>query len=622
MKGGRDMPEQLLTTLVLTLAAPRPGDRVQMRIVGGATVDCRPDPATGAWTATLDRAQHADGVSVVFVLDGDDNLDGPISLTAAALADPSACRFDGYRVHFARDNEVLVGASPVAQHFFPTDTDPARAYDVIIVGSGAGGGTLAHRLAASGWRGPRPPRILLLEAGSYLFGTHTGNLARHQPLGPEVYPNIFHHWGAFGRRRWRAADAESARAQLAQGLNLGGRTLFWGASAPRLQRWEFRDWPETVRDELTDVWYDRAERLTRIAPVVSSSYQTMVKARLRELPGMAEFRHFDPPMAVEYTAPAPAAVPAGIWSAAELLLSHAMQGKRNEHLQVNLHHEVVRVETAGDDVTAVVAYDHLAGRDRTYRLADGGVVVLAAGTLGTTAIVQASGLAAGNALVGRGLTDHPIHVVKFWIRHGEWYNRFDSSKTISRQVVGDGDEPDHPYNVTLDLGANLNQFRFVSAAEFTDADLATIDGKMPGELVFMVETPLVEHNLVMPGAPRQADAKPATLPTIRMHPSPRAQQVQSRIDEIVDEVVPAFGAQVYERLWAPLGGVSHEVGTMRMARSTPGRERPGVVDEDLRLCGSRNLYVCDLSVFPSSPAANPTLTLTALALRLAEHLAG
>ncbi|WP_425567691.1 GMC oxidoreductase [Nonomuraea dietziae] len=36
--------------------------------------------------------------------------------------------------------------------------------------------------------------------------------------------------------------------------------------------------------------------------------------------------------------------------------------------------------------------------------------------------------------------------------------------------------------------------------------------------------------------------------------------------------------------------------------------------------GRRNLYVCDLSVFPTSPAANPSLTLAALAMRLAAGL--
>ncbi|QKW13690.1 GMC oxidoreductase [Verrucosispora sp. NA02020] len=606
--------------VLLRMPTLRPDDHLQLRIVGTGTQDFRYDQRTGEWTATLDPAAHPDGVEVVVVLDGDPQLDGPLHLSTAELAAP-ACRIDG-RVHFARHQDVLVGESHVARHFFPGDPESTRRYDVIVVGSGAGGGTLAYQLAETPWRGGRPPRVLLLEAGSYLFGTHTGNLARYQPVGPDVYPNIFHHWGAFGRRRWRAADAESAKARIAQGLNLGGRTLFWGASAPRMHRWEFRDWPETVRDELYDVWYDRAEQLTRVTPLVPSSYQTMVKAKLRELPALAEFRHFDPPMAIEYCGPVPGAVPAGIWSAAELLLSRAMQDGRFGNLRVHLNHEVVGVERAAGEVTGVVTYDHLAGRDRTYRLADDGVVVLAAGTVGTAAVAQSSGLAEDIPLVGRGITDHPIHVVKFWMRQGgDWYSRFDSSKTVSRHLTDAADtDPAHPYSVTLDLGANLNQFRFVNALEFTGANLATVDGKMPGELVFMVEAPLVEQNAVTLTETRPVGGKPAALPTIRIHPSPRAHQVQDALDTITADVVSAFGGEVYEQLWAPLGGVSHEVGTMRMGRDTPGRERPGVVDEDLRVAGHRNLYVCDLSVFPNSPAANPTLTLAALAMRLAAHL--
>jgi choline dehydrogenase-like flavoprotein len=51
-----------------------------------------------------------------------------------------------------------------------------------------------------------------------------------------------------------------------------------------------------------------------------------------------------------------------------------------------------------------------------------------------------------------------------------------------------------------------------------------------------------------------------------------------------------------------------------------GVEGTGVVDENLQYNGYDNLFVCDLSVFPTSPAANPTLTLVALSLRLVEHI--
>jgi choline dehydrogenase-like flavoprotein len=46
----------------------------------------------------------------------------------------------------------------------------------------------------------------------------------------------------------------------------------------------------------------------------------------------------------------------------------------------------------------------------------------------------------------------------------------------------------------------------------------------------------------------------------------------------------------------------------------------GVVDTNLKFLAYDNLYVCDNSVFPASPAANPSLTLAALALRLAGTL--
>ena len=44
-----------------------------------------------------------------------------------------------------------------------------------------------------------------------------------------------------------------------------------------------------------------------------------------------------------------------------------------------------------------------------------------------------------------------------------------------------------------------------------------------------------------------------------------------------------------------------------------------VVDEDLRVAGTQQLYVCDMSVMPFSSAANPVRTLAALALRLSQH---
>jgi choline dehydrogenase-like flavoprotein len=65
---------------------------------------------------------------------------------------------------------------------------------------------------------------------------------------------------------------------------------------------------------------------------------------------------------------------------------------------------------------------------------------------------------------------------------------------------------------------------------------------------------------------------------------------------------------------APLGG--HHLGTARMGHSA----RDGVVDKDSGVFGLQNLFIASSAVFPTSGCANPTLTIVALALRLAEHL--
>jgi choline dehydrogenase-like flavoprotein len=80
----------------------------------------------------------------------------------------------------------------------------------------------------------------------------------------------------------------------------------------------------------------------------------------------------------------------------------------------------------------------------------------------------------------------------------------------------------------------------------------------------------------------------------------------------VDPRLLAAGSEASELLTSDW----HQMGTTRMAE-TP---KHGVVDSDCRVFGIDNLYLAGASVFPTSGAMNPTLTLVALALRLADHL--
>ena len=67
-----------------------------------------------------------------------------------------------------------------------------------------------------------------------------------------------------------------------------------------------------------------------------------------------------------------------------------------------------------------------------------------------------------------------------------------------------------------------------------------------------------------------------------------------------------------------LKGGCHHMGTTRMSDSP----RTGVVDKNLKVHGVDNLYMAGSSTFPTGGAANPTLTIVALSLRLAQHLKG
>jgi choline dehydrogenase-like flavoprotein len=114
------------------------------------------------------------------------------------------------------------------------------------------------------------------------------------------------------------------------------------------------------------------------------------------------------------------------------------------------------------------------------------------------------------------------------------------------------------------------------------------------------------------------------LPVARVdwRPAPSDRASIRASQEAVDEALRAAGLGHVEFMLgdehppALLEGNFHHLGTTRM-HTDPAR---GVVDADCRVHGVRNLYVAGSSVFPTYGCSNPTLTVVALALRLADHL--
>jgi choline dehydrogenase-like flavoprotein len=114
------------------------------------------------------------------------------------------------------------------------------------------------------------------------------------------------------------------------------------------------------------------------------------------------------------------------------------------------------------------------------------------------------------------------------------------------------------------------------------------------------------------------------LPVVRVawRPTPADCASIRASQEVIDEALRAAGLGHVELMLgdehppALLEGNFHHLGATRM-HTDPSL---GVVDADCRVHGARNLYVAGSSVFPTYGRSNPTLTVVALALRLADHL--
>lgn len=127
-------------------------------------------------------------------------------------------------------------------------------YDIVIIGSGAGGGTIAHALAPSG------ARILVVERGALVP-------QEDENWNPEA---VWKHLRYRSTERWLDADGLEFLPYTHYGV--GGNTKFWGSVLYRLRKEDFQDvehadgvspaWP--IDYETLAPYYDRAERLYHV----------------------------------------------------------------------------------------------------------------------------------------------------------------------------------------------------------------------------------------------------------------------------------------------------------------------------------------------------------------------
>ncbi len=557
--------------------------------------------ADDAWIFELSEADFPNGVNFKFVLErvywavGNNLFVQPVA--------GQTYTYNAQQVQFPPMQELRVENPAIAQMFFQPNLNENQIHDVIVIGSGAGGGILADQLSDLGMD------VLVLEAGSYLFPSHIANLPRQHKIG-QFDKHVWGLWDEFQVTNY--VNGVNSGYQGAQGFNLGGRSVFWGGLIPRMLSYEMDFWPQEIKWYLEDSGYQKAEDLMNRSPQLPSPYHQQVKRALRLAD--ANYNYFDAPVAVQYGNGNLGTIPVGMFSTADLLiesrLTDSPQG--NQALTVNLNHAVTKLQQDNGKITGVTAYDLIANKERTYKAK---TVVLSAGTVESAKLAMLSDLNNAANKIGVGMTDHPIFFTHFAIPVGSpFYSALDNSKVIFQHKAANSAPNSHPYNVVLELGADFNQGRYVDD-ELLNAHMAARGNTMLCEIVFLLNSPLVETNVITQAGPS------AAKPVVQMQPSPVSAELWNELNNLKNKVITDLGGiplanANLDLIRANMGGVAHEVGTLRMGKDAAN----SVVNTDLKFHAYENLYACDLSVFPASPAANPTLTLAALAARLAEHL--
>lgn len=547
----------------------------------------------------------------------------------------------------------MITSSGEVQKRLVTEYSGARTdFDVIVIGSGMGGGILADALADRAARSGK--RILVLEAGSYLLPTHVFN------IGKVENANLAR--GFECRTFWQANENEGGEFYIhaRPHINLGGRSIFWSGLIPRIQPWEAAFFPETVRGDLNGKYLDSAATVLNASVTLGEAARTMVGSfsgtglpadfLITEMP-----RALHQPYLKQNGEPQEnfSTEPTGVFNTAELLLNqvrvaeNAADGNR-AGLHLLLNHFVEDIRLLADGRIELYVRNVL---DDSVRLFSGGKVVLAGGSIESPKLLRRASLFSAlpdrvKALVGKGLTDHPttatFHACANKLGNlsldGEAHGKL---LFYSRGKQENGKGIKYPFNIEVNVNP---RYWHVRDNDPTAAPPPPRAGKENNiEIKFSFGNCLDDGNEIFAAPPF------GYVPEIRFHSLRHTRRlVEDRfpklagwnrsdreifdlLHDLANQIAGQFtldGTPVKAALdkgaqFFGTGTVHHAVGTLRMPYVPAFGEavsEDSVVDENLRVRGVDNLHVCDMSVMPFSSAANPVLTLAALALRLADHL--
>ena len=506
---------------------------------------------------------------------------------------------------------------------------------VVIIGSGAGGGTLANELAQKGIKS------VVLEAGPR--------------FGQEDIVND--EWAMFNKISWldkriSAGEWHGKRnhptlpAWIVKGY--GGSTIHWAGVSLRFQEHEFRmrtlngeipgasvaDWPLTLA-ELTP-YYEAAERKMGVTGKTTgmphlpwhNSFRVLAEGARR----MGYRDIVSGPMAInsvendgrpacqQYGFCMSGCMVGAKWST---MITELPRAEATGKCEIRCDAMALKIEHDATGKVTAVLYADGAGNIQRQKAR----LVCVAGNaiesprllLNSASSMFPDGLANSSGQVGRNYMTHNSAGVFAEMPEKVHMNR---GTTVAGIISDEArNDPSRGFYAgyrleILALGLPFLSVFLNPAASGWGREHAQALEKyayMSGTWICGEDLPQAGNGITL--HPTETDQHGLPVPIVTKTPHINEVNMAAHAYEQTGEMYRAVGAT---KVWnLPSYPASHNMGTNRMA----AKASEGVVDGWGRAHDVRNLFVSDGSTFPSSSAANPTLTIVALAIRQAEHIA-
>jgi choline dehydrogenase-like flavoprotein len=515
-------------------------------------------------------------------------------------------------------------------------------YDVVIIGTGAGGGTLGHRLATSG------AKVLWLERGDFLprerdnWSTQAV-FVRGKYLAPEVW-----------------YDGHGRDFQPEVNYYVGGNTKFYGAALFRLRPEDFGElrhhggispaWPISY-DEL-EPYYTQAEHLYLVHGKhgedpgeghASAQYAyppVSHEPRIQQLNDDLEklgLHPFHLPLGVnldEAEPGKPTRTSACIRcdrldgfpcvldakSDSQVICVDPVLSRDNVTLVTGAHVQRLETDGSGRTVTGVVT----ALDDGSVTTFTGDIVVVACGAVNSAALLLRSandrhpeGLANSSGVVGRHYMRHN-NIALMAVSREPNPTRFQKTLAMNDWYLG-ADDWDYPLGGMQMLGKSDDQEIHAQAPRWA----GRLSPDLPFEVLahHAVDFWLCGEDLPLPDSRVTVDRDGAIHLSIdEQNNVEGVKRLRHKLDGMLDQLGMhqhhLLDRSLYLHKSMPIGATAHQAGTVRFGADPTS----SALDVSCKAHDLDNLYVVDTSFFPSIGAVNPSLTAIANALRVGDHL--